>query len=121
MRGLTAFTALLAASLASAQSKDSPACAFEVGAPVNTTSGRVLGHRAPNATQVSEYLGIPYAKPPVGDLRFAAPQAYTSNRTINATSFVSCTLRSEGVNTMTILMQRRAMIVPSTSTMCLPS
>ncbi|SPQ24842.1 b05a4d56-04e7-4832-8fd7-1777951de8d0 [Thermothielavioides terrestris] len=41
---------------------------------VATSNGPVTGHIAPNTSCVVEYLGIPYAKPPVGDLRFAAPQ-----------------------------------------------
>lgn len=56
---------------------------------VNTTSGPVSGHVAPNATNVSEYLGIPYAKPPVDDLRFAPPEKYTSTTSVNGTDFVS--------------------------------
>ena len=32
----------------------------EVGQTVQTSSGRVNGHRAVNAPLVSEYLGIPY-------------------------------------------------------------
>lgn len=43
---------------------------------VNTTSGTVHGlidqQKLPN---VRQFLGIPYAKPPVGELRWAAPQA----------------------------------------------
>lgn len=62
---------------------------WTIGQTVQTSSGPVQGHSAPNATQVSEYLGIPYAVPPVGDLRFAAPQKYSSNQTNNGTSFVS--------------------------------
>lgn len=44
---------------------------------VRTTSGTVKGHRAtwPEPNDVVEFLGIPYAQPPVGDLRFAAPRA----------------------------------------------
>lgn len=62
---------------------------WTVGQAVNTTSGTIVGHAATNTTQVSEYLGIRYAEPPVGDLRFAAPKAYKSNATYNAVNFVS--------------------------------
>jgi hypothetical protein len=55
---------------------------------VNTTSGLVSGHIASNTTAVSEYLGIPFAKPPLGDLRFAPPQAYTGSSSINGSDFV---------------------------------
>lgn len=41
-----------------------------------TSSGAVRGHAARNRTEVSEYLGIPYAQPPMGQLRFAAPRMY---------------------------------------------
>ena len=63
--------------------------AVVVGPVVNTTSGPVTGHAAPKATQVSEYLGIPYAEPPLGQLRFAAPQTFQHPRPINASSFVT--------------------------------
>ena len=64
--------------------------AFTVGQAVKTTSGTVIGHAAKNRTQVSEYLGIPYAQPPVGNLRFAAPLAFQGNGTITAANYVSC-------------------------------
>ncbi|CAN5457595.1 carboxylesterase family protein [soil metagenome] len=38
---------------------------------VETTSGRVRGH---SADGIGTYLGVPYAAPPVRDLRFAAPE-----------------------------------------------
>lgn len=60
-----------------------------VGQTVNTTSGPVTGHPASNSTEVSEYLGIPYAKPPVDDLRWQQPVAYTGTAPINGTAFVS--------------------------------
>ncbi|KAG9684842.1 cholinesterase, partial [Aureobasidium melanogenum] len=56
-------------------------------APVNTTSGLIIGHASRNRSQVSEYLGIPYAQPPLGELRFAAPQQYSSDDIFNASSF----------------------------------
>lgn len=48
---------------------------------VRTSSGLVTGHSAPNVTGVWEFLGIPYAQPPVGDLRFAPPKAVNSSYT----------------------------------------
>ena len=42
---------------------------------VNTTSGLVVGHAIEVLNQsVNEFLGIPFAEPPIGDLRFAKPK-----------------------------------------------
>ena len=62
---------------------------FTVGQGVHTSSGLVLGQPASSRTLVSEYLGIPFAQPPLGNLRFAAPQAFSGTGTINATAYVS--------------------------------
>lgn len=62
---------------------------WTVGQTVQTSSGPVTGHSAVNGSQVSEYLGIPFAKAPIGDLRFAPPQKYTGSSTINGSSYVS--------------------------------
>ena len=59
-----------------------------VGATVTTTSGKVTGHAARNRTAVSEYLGIPYAQPPIGDLRFAVPRTYNFSQAITAAAYV---------------------------------
>lgn len=40
---------------------------------VPTTSGLVTGHVPSNSDCVVEFLGVPYAQPPVGQLRFEAP------------------------------------------------
>jgi len=66
---------------------------WSVGQAVHTSSGTVLGLAAPNATEVSMYLGIPYAKPPIGNLRFAPPQKYESHNKIDATKFVSSVMK----------------------------
>ena len=58
-------------------------------ASVITSSGAITGHAAPNKPDVLEYLGIPYAQPPVGQLRFAPPQPYTSLQPFNASTYVS--------------------------------
>ena len=53
--------------------------AWIIGQRVDTTSGPVDGHPAANASSVSEYLGIPFAAPPIGSLRFSPPQPFISN------------------------------------------
>jgi cholinesterase len=62
---------------------------FAVGQPVKSTSGTLIGHAASTRGQVSEYLGIPFAQPPTGQLRFAAPQPFNGNGTIVASQYVS--------------------------------
>ncbi|KAI4601034.1 hypothetical protein KJ359_012221 [Pestalotiopsis sp. 9143b] len=42
---------------------------------VTTPNGRIIGHRSSIQPEVCEFLGIPYAAAPVGELRFAAPEA----------------------------------------------
>ncbi|KAJ8064694.1 hypothetical protein OCU04_007015 [Sclerotinia nivalis] len=73
---------------------------WAIGQTVQTTSGPVNGHAALNESQVSEYLGIPFAKPPLGDLRFAAPVAYNGTATLNGTNFgYSCPAQVTTYNT----------------------
>jgi cholinesterase len=61
--------------------------AFSVGQGVTTTSGTVEGHASSWQPEVSEYLGIPYAQPPLGPLRFAAPKAFNGTAPITAAKF----------------------------------
>lgn len=64
---------------------------FTVGQIVETSSGPVVGHAATAHSEVSEYLGIPYAQPPVGHLRFAAPVRYAGSSMVNGSVFVGFT------------------------------
>jgi hypothetical protein len=83
MRGSVAFASwLFAASLSLA----APDPGFET---VETENGRIVGHRSAINEDVWEYLGIPYAQSPLGDLRFAAPQKYKGNGSYTASKFVS--------------------------------
>ncbi|GIK07729.1 hypothetical protein Aspvir_003396 [Aspergillus viridinutans] len=65
----------------------SPQARWTVGQTVQTSSGPVQGHAAPHASNVSEYLSIPYALPPVGNLRFQSPVRYRGNTTISGETF----------------------------------
>ncbi|KAF4157551.1 hypothetical protein CNMCM6069_005499 [Aspergillus lentulus] len=65
----------------------SPQARWTIGQTVQTSSGPVRGHAAPHASNVSEYLAIPYALPPVGNLRFQPPVRYRGNTTISGETF----------------------------------
>jgi carboxylesterase type B len=63
--------------------------AFRIGQGVKTTSGTILGQASTWKKEVSEYLGVPFALPPTGNLRWAAPQAIKDgSKSINATQYV---------------------------------
>jgi hypothetical protein len=90
MRRLSLITIALAIPLASASVCRPPK--WTVGQTVQTTSGPVDGHPASVASGVSEYLGIPYAQPPVGSLRFQPPVRYNGTKKIDGKNYVSFTL-----------------------------
>ncbi|KAG8817690.1 hypothetical protein FRC19_011208 [Serendipita sp. 401] len=65
-----------------------PLCTSKGVPIIKTTSGKLQGTAITNSTNA--YLGIPYAIPPLGQLRFAAPlELYTPTITRNATGFGS--------------------------------
>ncbi|KAK4033356.1 Alpha/Beta hydrolase protein [Parachaetomium inaequale] len=84
MRSLDLLVAL-AAPLAAASACRPPK--WTVGQTVQTSSGPVEGHAASVASGVSEYLGIPYAQPPVGSLRFQPPVRYSGTSKIDGKNF----------------------------------
>jgi hypothetical protein len=62
---------------------------FKIGQILKTTSGDLTGQPSSWKPQVSEYLGIRYAEPPIGKLRFAAPIAIkAAGKSVNATKYV---------------------------------
>lgn len=76
---------------------------FDIGQQVNTTSGIIRGHAAANRAEVSEYLGIPFAQPPLGDLRFAAPEPYRSSLPFDASSYGLMCMRNAASSNYSML------------------
>ena len=71
------------------------------GLVVQTTSGEVHGFINETAPLVRQFLGVPYAEPPLGDLRFAPPQTKASGPAINATAFAPSCMQ-QFINSSTI-------------------
>jgi cholinesterase len=58
---------------------------------VNTSSGPIKGHMAAGQSRVIEYLGIPFAKAPIGALRFEPPQRFAGHGLVEASDYgLSC-------------------------------
>lgn len=57
----------------------SPTSQYSCAQAIKTSNGAITGHASKNASSVCEYLGIPYAQPPIGELRFAAPLKYNGS------------------------------------------
>jgi cholinesterase len=69
--------------------------AFKVGQTVKTTTGDLTGKASDWKPEVSEYLGIPFALPPIGNLRWAAPVANKApGKAVDATKYGSSCLAS---------------------------
>jgi carboxylesterase type B len=87
---------------------------------VQTTSGPVYGFYNETAPEVRQFLGIPYAEPPVGDLRFAPPIAKVSKGAINATTFPpSCMQQFSNSSTIYTAYETQFLINGGTSEDCL--
>jgi len=89
-------TAVKAAMATSAQAP--PGCA--AGTNVTTTSGPVCGI-VNSANGVSEWLGVPYAAPPVGALRWQPPQPHAPwTTTLQATAYAPECAQQDGFGTV---------------------
>src|SRR4051812_19119421 len=72
-RGFTVFAALLAASVGACGPQSPGTTVLPAQPRVTTDAGAVEG-RVDSAAHVMVFRGIPYAAPPVGELRWQAPQ-----------------------------------------------
>jgi carboxylesterase type B len=62
-----------------------------IGRDATTSSGTIKGHASHWQPKVSEYLGIPYAQPPVGHLRWLAPKPFRGSGAFVAANYsASC-------------------------------
>ncbi|OGE50273.1 hypothetical protein PENARI_c017G12199 [Penicillium arizonense] len=50
---------------------------------VSTQNGEIIGHDVPGSQGVVEWLGVPYAQPPVGDLRESSDCIYTPSSLVD--------------------------------------
>jgi cholinesterase len=57
---------------------------WTVGQAVDTTSGKISGMASTKIPTVSQYLGIPFAQPPIGPNRWLKPQDYNSTANFKA-------------------------------------
>ena len=71
-----AFTTVLLAACGADKSAEAPATSTTIGEVVRTKHGAVRGTTVTELEKVTAFIyrGIPYAAPPVGDLRWKAPQ-----------------------------------------------
>ncbi|KAI0482041.1 carboxylesterase [Xylariaceae sp. FL0804] len=65
---------------------------------VGTTNGEITGHQAPNCSDLIEFLGIPFAQPPTGSLRFEAPVKYAGHGHQIASRWVGGSICPQGVS-----------------------
>lgn len=61
---------------------------------VDTSNGPIIGHLSSEYEEVIEYLGIPYAQPPVGELRFEAPRELQGKEKHIARNYVRTNIKS---------------------------
>jgi hypothetical protein len=85
---------------------------------VNSTSGRIIGHRAASRPNTYEFLGIKYGQAPIGELRFASPKRYLApeGTVFEASKWVN--LRSPYEDDTAGLIQRTERRLPSRYTTC---
>ncbi|KAI1362168.1 Alpha/Beta hydrolase protein [Xylaria arbuscula] len=72
------------------------------GLTIRTTSGEVHGFINNTAPNVRQFLGVPYAEPPVGKLRFLPPEPKIDAGPIEATQYAPACLQQSSPGQKTI-------------------
>ncbi|KAJ5668896.1 hypothetical protein N7462_009966 [Penicillium macrosclerotiorum] len=103
MKALIAFLVVeIFALVGFAAPTSSPGSTLAAGLLVETSSGHIQGFVNLTAPDVRQFLGVPFAEPPVGDLRFAKPQAKQPNGTIDAYKLPNSCMQQFNTNSSTI-------------------
>jgi hypothetical protein len=83
-----------------------------VGSTIKISNGAIIiGHHSTRNARVAEYLGIPYAAPPVGGLRFMPPKKFVSNGTIHADRYVGTSMMNAEIS-LTFTSRRSYILYP---------
>ncbi|KAJ5814938.1 hypothetical protein N7474_006715 [Penicillium riverlandense] len=80
----------------------SPGSTIGTGLLVETSSGPIQGFFNLTAPDVRQFLGIPFAEPPVGDLRFERPQRKQSNGIVDAYTLPNSCMQQFDTSSSTI-------------------
>ncbi|RWA04279.1 hypothetical protein EKO27_g10822 [Xylaria grammica] len=88
---------------------------------IETTSGEIHGFINDTAPRVRQFLGIPYAEPPVGKLRFLPPEPKKNTGPIEATAYAPACMQqsSPGQKTIYTEYMQQFLINGGTSEDCL--
>ncbi|MGF1456649.1 MAG: carboxylesterase/lipase family protein [Alphaproteobacteria bacterium] len=104
MKRLAPLALALAAALAAPLT---PVCADDHGVPLNTPLGTIIGAKTDDE-EIVTFNGLPFAAPPVGPLRWTAPQpAAALESPFDATAFGAQCPQSRGSNAYGQLMAQR--------------
>ncbi|PYH48725.1 carboxylesterase [Aspergillus saccharolyticus JOP 1030-1] len=92
-------TAILGLATGSSASPIAPGSTIGEGLLVQTSSGPVQGFVNLTTPDVRQFLGIPFAEPPVGNLRFARPVPKSPNGTVDAFALPSSCMQQTSNST----------------------
>ena len=74
----------------------------DTGLKIQTSSGLIEGFFNSTAPDVRQFLGVPFAEPPIGDLRFARPEVYKPKGNIKAYQFPDSCMQQFTLNSSTV-------------------